>query len=345
MPPSPTSMRILVVGDLHFRDCLGYADCVPDGREGEKAAVLDAVIEASRTCSHAVLLGDQLNARNNSAKVVADFTAFLERFECPVDIIAGNHETSGDGKTAVDFVAEVKGKPWRVFREPTLGTIPACGTEDGGKLRCMFLPWIPKSLIGNVSDAEALGWLKDAMVPGDCVFMHYALGGFDAGSVNTDMFQEPVFDRGWLLSRYRRVFAGHVHSPADAGGVHIVGSVFTNEMGDRDKRVVVYDTSKDAVESVPLPSRPILKSINGMGLNSFPKNAIVKVEIRDRAIAADGIDLGRFDGSVVVMNADVPRRDVPEIGELTLENLMSAYAEMRGINLSDLKKGYEIATR
>lgn len=84
-------MKILAVGDLHFKDSLGYADCLEDRRVSEKESVLSFIVDQAEDCEVIVFCGDQLNARNNSSSVLKNFVGFLERFKNKqVFIIAGN---------------------------------------------------------------------------------------------------------------------------------------------------------------------------------------------------------------------------------------------------------------
>ncbi len=84
-------MKILAVGDLHFRNELGYADYIPDHREAEKKGVLDFIVKQAKNHEAVVLLGDIFNARNNSSKVIREVVEFIERFEDKeVYMIAGN---------------------------------------------------------------------------------------------------------------------------------------------------------------------------------------------------------------------------------------------------------------
>ena len=49
---------ILVLGDFHFRDQLGYSDFIEDRRKSEKKEILDFIIEQSKNCSSIIILGD-----------------------------------------------------------------------------------------------------------------------------------------------------------------------------------------------------------------------------------------------------------------------------------------------
>ena len=84
-------IKIGVVGDMHMREKLGYADYFEDKRTKEKEGVLDYIVDKFKECSAIVFLGDQLNSRNNTSEVIKEFVSFVERFaNKEVYILAGN---------------------------------------------------------------------------------------------------------------------------------------------------------------------------------------------------------------------------------------------------------------
>ena len=74
-------MKILLIGDTHWKDNLSYADYISDGRVAEKKEILDFIIESSKDCDHIVFLGDFFNSKNNSSEVNRQAVEFLEKFE------------------------------------------------------------------------------------------------------------------------------------------------------------------------------------------------------------------------------------------------------------------------
>ena len=84
-------MNIGVIGDLHFRESMSYADYIDDRRAGEKKEVLDFIVNEFSDCPAVVIVGDALNLRNNPSEVSREFVAFIERFfDKELYIIAGN---------------------------------------------------------------------------------------------------------------------------------------------------------------------------------------------------------------------------------------------------------------
>ena len=72
-------MKILIVGDMHCREKLGYSDYFADRRNSEKKTVFEQITRIAEKCSSIVFLGDQLNGRNNPSEVIREFVEFVER--------------------------------------------------------------------------------------------------------------------------------------------------------------------------------------------------------------------------------------------------------------------------
>lgn len=98
-----------IIGDLHFKEDLRYADYVTDRRKPEIKKVLDTIVENFVDCDRVVFLGDNFDIKNPSNQVIRAFTEFVERFTGKeLFILAGNHEKTADGKTAIDYLQEIK---------------------------------------------------------------------------------------------------------------------------------------------------------------------------------------------------------------------------------------------
>ena len=345
-------MKVAVIGDLHMKDKLGYADLVEDGRESERKAVLDFIVEKSKDCDAIVFLGDQFHTKNPSAETIRMFTEFLEMFgDKPLYLLAGNHEVSGDGTSALDYLKEINGKDWNVFKEIAFVAVKT----DSGEAHFQFVPWVPKTVLGTQTNEEAgqkiIGEFQDA----DYAFAHYAVSGCDANGVSTSLFNEPVLPAEELQRRFKRVLAGHIHTPQTNGNVTVVGSVFTNEVGEEIKRVVILDTEKNEIETFVLPCRPILKLVDAKepDMERIPDNAIVKMEIRDpellKELAMEAIECElahKTDGFVITKNVKTERERLVDtkdgIPDLGVKNLLRIYAETKDINLSEILHGYEL---
>jgi DNA repair exonuclease SbcCD nuclease subunit len=103
-----------IIGDLHFKESLGYAEYIKDHRVGEKKKILDFIVEEFSDCDAVVFMGDQLNSRNNTSEVIRDFVSFVERFDGKeVFIIKGNHESTPHGRSAIDFMKEIILRPYQ----------------------------------------------------------------------------------------------------------------------------------------------------------------------------------------------------------------------------------------
>jgi DNA repair exonuclease SbcCD nuclease subunit len=141
--------KILVIGDLHFKEFLSYGDYIKDKRVAEKESILKFIVSEAKDCDSIVLMGDNFDHRNNSAEVVRSFVEFIEKFgNKDVYILSGNHEKKGDGKTAIDFLKEVKKSNWHIFTKIT------SGYEMQG-IRVDFVPFMLKSELEVETDDKA----------------------------------------------------------------------------------------------------------------------------------------------------------------------------------------------
>src|ERR1035437_694588 len=173
-------MKILCIGDLHFKDSLGYAEYIPDGRVSEKKEVLDFIVESAKDCDGVVLMGDNFNSKNNSSEVNRQFVEFIERFwDKEVYILSGNHEKRGDGKTAIDFLAEINKGNWYIFTDP--------GSVVIGTLKLDFLPYMLKSELGVETNEEAAKLMTKNLSGGDILFIHHMISGFSVNGLKTDV--------------------------------------------------------------------------------------------------------------------------------------------------------------
>ena len=131
-------MKIGVIGDLHFKDKLGYSEYVDDRRLAERQNTLDQIYDEFSSHDLIVFMGDNLNSRNNSSKSIKDFVRFVERFDgSEVVILAGNHEKYGDGRSAIDFMKYIK-HPWHIVTNEVM-------TIERDGLKLVFSPFFYKT--------------------------------------------------------------------------------------------------------------------------------------------------------------------------------------------------------
>ena len=336
-------MKILAIGDLHFKDRQGYADYISDGRASEKKGVLDFIVEQATDCDHVVLLGDNFNSKNNSSETNRAFVEFIERLNTKETyIISGNHEKKGDGKTAIDFLGELHKKNLHIFTKP--GTI----TVDGVKMD--FLPYMLNSELGVETSEGATKTMTKKLVGGDLLFTHHAITGTTFNGISTEMLREPVLPQESLQKKYRMVIAGHIHAPQRYGKVVVAGSVFTNEVGESEKFIWKIDTEGMEVEELKVPQRGIYKVVldKEASLPKIPKDSIVKCIVTNKDVDVDKLreGLAKFDASLLIEDYPNDRKKVKiekdAAFDFSIEALLKMYAEAKGVDSEKLLRGLQI---
>lgn len=342
-------MKILIVGDQHFRYELPYAPLFEDKRRGEWKEVLSTIQQAAASSDAVVLLGDNLNSRHNHSSVVREFVEFLRGFgDKPVYILAGNHERYGR-ETALDFLERLGNRNWFVCTQPMNGISIVPGKT------ATFVPFLTPGFLEVPSKEEALTNALGLMGRSNYCFMHHAIAGASVHGTMVDTFNEIVFPREELEARYSHIFAGHIHgSQRLSEKTLMTGSIFTQEVGEIAKSVWVLDTDDDSVTEVPLPVRGIYKvelgpeSIGATRLlDTIPYKSIVKCLVTVKGQDIEGIRyaLKRFDASLLIEQYPHERRKVHfEQGGLDLspENLLRVYAEEKKIDYEELRAGFDL---
>lgn len=341
-------MKILAVGDQHFRLELPYSEYVKDRRHAERQGVYDAVIDASKSCDAVVLMGDNLNARHNHSSVISDFVRFVDRFgDKQVFIISGNHEVYEGHKTAIDFLRGLRNNVRVITPEDGI----TVDNEHGAVLA--FVPYMTNSVLGVTDYKEGGSMILQALeYPGkyDAIFLHHAIEGCGVPGGMTDLFNEIVLPREYLEELAYNVVAGHIHVPQQVGHTTITGSLMTQEMGEESKFVWVLDTEDRSVTAVDMPVRPIYKAVDPSisHLDSLDKGAIIKVVLTRPGQDVESIreKLREFDASIVFENYPDERRrltvDTSAVLDLSVENLLQLYAQAKGKDPERLKKALKL---
>lgn len=334
-------MKILVLGDLHLKENLGYSDYVAEGRGKEKQDILDFIVNTAKDCDKVVMLGDQLDSRNNPSRVIKEFTGFIERFEGKdVYIIGGNHELAGDGTSAIDYLSEIRNPRWHIYTYEM-------GTHDG----LYFLPFMNKRVLGTGDDHESAEKITAMLQPGDVLFSHYAFTGCSTASGQmTDLFSEPVLNLELVSPKFKKIYAGHIHKKQKVKNLTVAGSIFCNEVGETEKFIFIYDTETGIETEVALPGRSIYKIENPTveQLEALPVNSIVKAINTNRETDVEKLKVmlgDRFDAYLLSEKYDNQRQKVHfEEGaiDLSIESLLEIYAKSKKIDLEQLKKGFEL---
>ena len=337
-------MKILVIGDTHLRDSLSYSSYISDGRVSEKRDILDFIVKSAEDCEHVVFMGDFFNSRNNSSETNRSAVELLERLEDKyVCIISGNHEKKRDGKTAIDFLAEIKKDNWHIFTKP--GVVSVGGEK---KIKFDFLPYMLNSELEVENYEEAAKKVVNELEGGDILFAHHAISGTSFNGISVDTFNEMILPRAELEKKYKLVVAGHIHTPQHEGRTLITGSLFTSEVGEIEKFIFKIDESM-TVEKLKVPAREIHKLENPtiQELTKLPKNSIVKIVVTDKNINIDELEVvaSGLDAHLIITDYPGERKKMKiEEGafDFSIEALLKLYAKEKDIDYAKLIKGLEL---
>ena len=356
-------MKIGIIGDAHFKDFLSYADYISDKREGERKEILDFILESFQDCQHIVFLGDVFHSKNNSSETNRAAVEFLEKFEDKeIYLISGNHDKKGDGKTAIDFLGEIKKKNWHIFTRP--GTISLIVKHRAvGKsidphpiFKMDFLPSMLNSELGVENSEQATKEIMKHLDGGDILFTHHNITGTSFNGISTDVLKGVVLPKEKLEKKYKKIFAGDIHVPQQYGNVIITGSVFTSEVNEIEKFIWKID-DKLNIEKIKTPCREIHKLVNPKGaeLSWIPENSIVKIVITDKKAYPEGIEglkeLAEERFEAILFIEDYPsERKKTHIEEgaafdFSIEALLALYAKEKGVELEKLLKGLELINK
>ncbi len=341
-------MKTLIIGDLHFKDKLGYSEYIEDGRESERQEILDFIIKESETCDKVVFLGDQFNFKNNTSSVVRKFVNFIERFgDKKLYFIAGNHEKFCDGRSALDFLNEVKGKNWKVISNEIY-------EEDG----YVFCPYFYASELGVETHDEGVKIVMDRLkkIAGEDVkvlFAHHALTNTKVGNIDTSFFSEILLTKATISKLFKQVFLGHIHTTDNSGNIIYAGSIFNNEVGELQKHIWTWE--KDKASEIKLPGRSIAKVENpvlGDTWEPSKEDSIVKVIFTKKSLKAKIPEiekvLKKYDAYIIVERYPHARKKMKDvkgdIADMPVDKLLDLYAEDRKVDVTKLKKGFELIT-
>lgn len=341
-------MKICIIGDFHARLALPYASAFEDGRRSEWEGIKKKILETAVSCDAAVLLGDIFDTRHPNSSTITEVIEFLKGFgDMPVHILVGNHCRHGF-KTALDFLDRLQHPTWHVYTKPHYGKI--------GDLTANFIPYITPAMVEVGTYEEAVVEILDHLQPADLFFCHQAITGSKVAGGLVDLFNEVVFPKEALELSQGRIYGGHIHVPQKISEkTYIAGNVFTHEIGEYGKIILVHDTEDKTTTEVQLPVRGIYKvTINELGvvsdgvpLEKIPDNSIVKCIVTSREVSVDAIkeDLSRFDASIIIEQYPSERTKTHFVDgalDLSVDNLLKVYAEQRELSYEDLREGYDL---
>ena len=339
-------MRILVIGDMHFRVELPYGTAFQDGRRAEWAAVLRTIHDAAKKCDAVVLLGDSFNAKHNHSSVIHEFVSFLKDFgDKEIHIIIGNHSRYGE-YTALDFLKRMQHGNWHVYTEPV--SVKVAGIDAA------MIPFMTPALLGTHTREDGVNKLLNTLPKGELAFIHHAFHGSNVRGTALDLadfFNEIVLPSEIFSQAYKYTFAGHIHEKQriDAN-IIVAGSIFTHEAGEHEKSIWIYDSeAKDAITEIPLPIRGIYKIIweSNDDKEALPSNSIVKCYVTNRQTNLEDVKkyLGFYDASMIVEQYPSERIKTHFEGkllDLSIDTLLHLFAEAKGLSYQDLKEGFDL---
>ena len=341
-------MKVLCIGDPHFRHQLPYSTALLDGRRSEWRGVLDKLVELSQDCEEIILMGDNLNSKHNHSSVNREFIEFLTEFgDKPIHMLVGNHERYGH-ETALDFIKEINHPTWNVYSDITEIMI--------GDKKAVMLPFMTPGTLDSANLEEAQAKLAGLLPKADYLIHHHIAEGtlWSQTAETTDLNE--VYVPKDSLDNYDLVIGGHIHKRQwVTPKVLVTGNLFTNEVGEHDKAVFTLDTDTNKVEEHLVPVRGIYK-IEMRKEESLPKeipdNSIVKIVCVDPAFgrqareAMIAIGADKYDDYVIVEQYPRKRRKVKisETGALdfSLDNLTKVYSKARKVPHAELLAGLEL---
>ncbi len=340
--------KILIVGDLHLQDHLGYYNTVKDFRESEKKEILDFITNSSSDCEKVVFLGDQFDKKNNPSSVVKDFTAFLESFHGKdIFIIAGNHEKTPSGESALDYLQEIVNDKWNLI-------INDIFVADN----LIFCPYLYRSELKAKTDEEATKKVIDMLSSyadkeNNILFCHFAISDtLTSTGLKTDCFREVVLPNKKISSMFHNIFSGHVHNPQIKNNIIVTGSIFNNEITETGKYIYKYDTETGEYETIKLPGRSIVKIIDPQDedLKSLNKDTIVKVVLTKKNNNVDNIkkELSSFPGFTISEQYPNERKKIKNgesVSDMSIEEKLSLYADTKKIDKEALLKGWDLINK
>lgn len=342
-------MKLLIIGDQHFRLILSYGNSFKDGRQTEWKIIKNKIIKSSKECDAVFLLGDNFNYKNNPSSIIKEFIEFINAFgEKEIYIISGNHERYGK-ETALDFLQKINKPNLHVFTEFTKISI-----KLDKNITAAFLPYMTPGTLETENIEEATKKIIKELPSADILFHHHAVSGVKLTAGTSELLNEIVLPKEKIEKKYKWIVGGHIHQHQFLSKKTLVtGNIFTQEVGEYEKFIFILDTKKEEFKSISLPVRGIYKVEVKKDdykkiLKKIPDNSIVKCYIIEKGIDLDDMkqNLERFDASVLIEKYPNFRTKVKldETGvlDLSLHSLLKIYSEEKKISYNELKQALEL---
>ena len=343
-------MPIGVIGDLHFRENLSYSDYISDRRVGEEKEILDFIVNSFSDCDKIVFMGDQLNSRTNSSLTLKKLVNFVERFSGKeIYMLKGNHECFGDGRSAIDFLAEINNDKWHIINRTPINI-------NG----MVFCPYMTNAELGAKDNEEALKIIMDLILmakgkdKGKILFHHNAIYDTVVNSGRSvNDFPEPILPAKELEKEFDLIVGGHIHKPQRKDNILVTGSIFNNEVNEIKKSIFKIDEDTLEIETINLPGRKIykLEDPKDEDLEKIEKESIVKV-ILTKKIAS--VEITKLKEKLKIFDAYILVEQIPKtkkkmhygegesVLEFTIEELLGVYSKDKKIDNKKIKRGFEL---
>lgn len=338
-----------IVGDLHLKENLGYDNYIEGGRDLEEKEILDHIVKSFEDCDKIVFMGDQLNGRTNSSSVIKKFVNFVERFDGKeIYMISGNHEKMGSGRTAIDFLAEIRNPKWHIITRTPI-------TIDN----MVFLPFMTNPELEAKDNEDALKKImkltKDAKdKTSKILFHHHSMSNTVVNSGRSvNEFPEPILDVDELKKDFDLIVGGHIHRPQIKDNILVSGSIFNHEVGEVGKCIFKIDEETLKVETIDLPGRKIYKREDptDADIDAIEKNSIVKVIITKKLSSLKATELKeklkRFDAYIYI--EQIPREkkklhynEGESLLEFSIPELLNVYAKDNNLDSKKVLKGFDL---
>lgn len=330
-------MRILFVGDAHFRLSWPHSDLFEDQRNDERKEIENVIVEEARGSDAVVVLGDLLDARENHPSVLTDAAVFLNRLAsaCPkVAVIGGNHECYQDGTSALDVFEKTMG-------DRITFSIAEPKTVVWGGTVIRLQPYTNRHRLERETNGEAAMEIVSQIPEGTTILAaHHAFSGTRSyHGVPVDEFPEIIIPSDEALKRARYLVGGHIHMPSDSGAVKVVGSLMNHSFGeDSVHRLLAYDTDNDLFSTVDLPGRKLVKLTDPTEwqLKAVKDDSAVRVCLTEGNVLPPWFMPESLTVETAVQDtslaADAEHRD-----DMSVRSLLVTYAEAKGIDINRLE--------
>ena len=234
--------KVFLVGDLH----LGIRNNSVEWAEIQKKFLLETLPNSAKAHGFnpdrdiLILEGDIFHSResinvriqNDSMEIFSKLSNFFKR---GIYIILGNHDVYYKDSNEINSVRHLShlADNIKVFEKPEVLTL-------NGKSNWLMLPW--------VEDLKALStYVEDYSDLCQTVVCHADIKGL---KFNRWTKVEHVIEAS-SLSKYRRVYSGHIHHRQERGNILYTGTPYQMDRGDRGntKGFYIVDMDQDGKET------------------------------------------------------------------------------------------------